>query len=171
VHDYTTATTISSTPAEVYAAIQDVRGWWNTATEGATTEPGDEFGFEIPGLHRIRVRVVAMAKDETIEWTVLENEFGFINDQSEWVGNRIVFDLQRDGDGTRLTFTQRGLVPTYECYDVCSNAWAFFIGESLRSLAESGVGQPETAAGEAAPADKARAAVEQHEQRKTTALA
>jgi hypothetical protein len=33
-------------------------------------------------------------------------------------------------------------VPTYECFDVCSNAWAFFINDSLRSLIATGEGHP-----------------------------
>jgi len=43
---------------------------------------------------------------------------------------------------------------------VCSNAWAFFVRESLRLLAEHGQGKPESAAGHAAPAERARAAVD-----------
>lgn len=42
-------------------------------------------------------------------------------------------------------FTKRGLVPEYECYDVCSNARRFFIAESLRNLVETGQGKPEFA--------------------------
>jgi hypothetical protein len=34
------------------------------------------------------------------------------------------------------------LVPTYECYDACSNAWSQYIQESLSSLIATGKGQP-----------------------------
>lgn len=143
--DYQTTLTIARTPPEVFAAILDTRRWWNESIEGATTAPSDEFRFDVKGLHRTRIRVIEVAPHRRIEWHVVDNAFGFVEDQTEWIGNRLVFELEPDGDLTRLTFTQHGLVPEYECYDVCSTAWGFFIGESLRSLVELGEGKPESA--------------------------
>jgi len=33
-------------------------------------------------------------------------------------------------------------VPTYECYDVCNDAWSNYINNSLHSLITTGKGQP-----------------------------
>jgi uncharacterized protein YndB with AHSA1/START domain len=158
--DFTTNITIASTPADVFAAILDTRGWWNQAIDGPTARPGDEFGFEVEGLHHFRARVTDVTPDQRVEWLVLENHFTFVKDQSEWVGDRMVFELEPVEAGTKVTFTQRGLVPELECYDVCSNAWAFFVRDSLRLLAEQGEGKPETNAGVAEPANQAWAAVD-----------
>jgi uncharacterized protein YndB with AHSA1/START domain len=143
--DFTTEVTIDRPPADVFDAILDTRAWWNASIEGSTARTGDEFGFEVQGLHRVRVRVTEVVPHQRVEWLVLDNAFGFVTDQSEWIGNRMVFQLEPLGDGTALTFTQYGLTPAYECYDVCSNAWGFFISDSLRSLTESGEGKPEVA--------------------------
>jgi len=148
--DFTTTVILDRAPAEVFAAILDTSSWWNESIEGSTAGPGDEFGFEVAGLHRTRIRVTDVTPHERVEWTVVDNAFGFVQDQTEWVGNTMVFQLEPDGGGTRLTFTQHGLVPDYECYDVCSNAWGFFISDSLRNLVEAGQGKPESAS-----ADKA----------------
>ena len=43
---------------------------------------------------------------------------------------------------------------------MCSNAWNFFVGESLRLLAEHGQGKPESNTGQAEPAKRARAAAD-----------
>jgi uncharacterized protein YndB with AHSA1/START domain len=158
--DFTTSITIAADPAGVFAAVLDARGWWNTAIDGPTAAVGDEFGFEVQGLHRTRIRVNEVSPNQRVEWLVVDNAFGFVSDQSEWVGDRIVFELQPIDGGTEVIFTQHGLLPDQECYDVCSNAWAFFVQDSLRCLAESGHGKPESAAGQAAPADKARAAAD-----------
>ena len=158
--DFTTSITIAGAPAEVFAAILNARGWWNEAIDGPTAQVGDEFGFEVKGLHSTRIRVTEVTPDRRVEWLVVANNFGFVTDQSEWVGDRMVFELTPVDDGTEVTFTQHGLVPELECYDVCSNAWAFFVRESLRLLAEYGQGKPESAAGQAAPAERARAAVD-----------
>jgi uncharacterized protein YndB with AHSA1/START domain len=159
MNDFSTSTTIDRSPAEVFAAILDAPSWWNSAIEGPTQEVGDEFGFEVTGLHRTHLRVTEVSANRRIEWLVVENEFAFTTDQSEWVGDRIVFELQPADDGTKVTFTQHGLNAEQECYDVCSNAWTFFIGDSLRLLAEHGQGKPESKAGQAEPATQARAAV------------
>jgi uncharacterized protein YndB with AHSA1/START domain len=158
--DFSTSTTIDGSPAEVFAAILDTRGWWNTTIEGPTARVGDEFGFEVAGLHRTRIRVTEVSPNQRVEWLVVENEFGFTTDQSEWVGDRIVFELQPAHDGTKVSFTQHGLVLGQECYDVCSNAWNFFVGDSLRLLAEHGQGKPESNTGQAEPARQARAAAD-----------
>lgn len=160
MNDFSTSTTIDGSPAEVFAAILDTRGWWNTTIEGASAHVGDEFGFEVAGLHRTRIRITGITPNRRIEWLVVDNAFGFTVDQSEWIGNRIVFELQPAHDGTKVTLTQYGLNPDQECYDVCSNAWNFFVDDSLRLLAESGRGKPESNAGQAEPAERARAAAD-----------
>ena len=144
--DFTTTVRIDRSPAEVFSAILDTRNWWNESIVGSTSRSGDEFGFEVQGLHRTRMQVTEVVPHERVEWQVVDNAFDFVSDQTEWIGNRIVFELRPDGDATTLTFTQRGLVPEYECYDVCSNAWRFFVADSLRNLAETGRGRPESGA-------------------------
>jgi hypothetical protein len=57
---------------------------------------------------------------------------------------------------TEVRFTHAGLVPEYECFDVCSNAWGFFIGDSLRNLITTGDGTPIAKADEAASSREQR---------------
>ena len=54
----------------------------------------------------------------------------------------IVFDITRRGDRTELRFTHVGLVPAAECYGDCSDAWSFYINDSLHSLITTGTGKP-----------------------------
>lgn len=46
------------------------------------------------------------------------------------------------GEKTEIHFTHEGLVPQYECYNVCSDAWGTYIRSSLRSLIATGKGSP-----------------------------
>jgi hypothetical protein len=141
-HNYTTAFTVAHTPLEVYAAILRVRDWWGLDAEGPTDQLGEAFVFRGEDKHYSKIRVVAMVPGERVEWLVLDNTLTFVTDQSEWHGNRIVFEISSTSDGTQVRFTQHGLVPAYECYDLCSNAWTFFITDSLRSLITTGAGKP-----------------------------
>jgi hypothetical protein len=47
-----------------------------------------------------------------------------------------------DGSGTAVAFAHEGLTPEVECYEVCTNAWSMFVTGSLKSLIETGEGQP-----------------------------
>ena len=59
-----------------------------------------------------------------------------------WTGTDIVFEITRKDDQTELRFTHVGLAPVLACYGDCSDAWSFYIHESLRSLITTGKGQP-----------------------------
>jgi hypothetical protein len=46
--------------------------------------------------------------------------------------------------GTEVRFTQVGLVPEQECFDICHGAWTHYLGDSLTSLLTTGTGKPNT---------------------------
>src|SRR3546814_93196 len=82
-----------------------------------------------------------MVPGRKIVWTVLDNHFSFTSDATEWTGTDIVFEIEKLGDRTGLRFTHVGLVPGYECYDVCHDGWTTYVA-SLRDLVATGTGQP-----------------------------
>ncbi|MCZ8214957.1 MAG: SRPBCC domain-containing protein, partial [Cyclobacteriaceae bacterium] len=80
--------------------------------------------------------------EKRLVYLVLENEFNFIEDKTEWVGTRLVFDITEAGDQTKVRFTHEGLVPEYACYHVCNDAWSGYINNSLYNLLTTGKGTP-----------------------------
>lgn len=139
---YTTSFSVDRTPHQVFDAVNDVRGWWMTKIDGDNHAVGDEFSYRVPGVHFCAMRVTELVPGEKVVWQVVDNHMTFIDDQSEWIGTEIRFELSASDSGTEVRFTHDGLVPSYECFDVCRNAWTFYVGESLRSLAATGEGQP-----------------------------
>ena len=140
--DLTFTFTVDRTPEEAFAAIVDPRAWWSENIEGTTDQVGAEWIYHNEPVHMTRFRVTEIVPGRRVAWHVLENQLSFVEDQSEWVGNDIVFDIDRDQDQTRVTFTQIGLVPAYECYEICRNAWSGYIKGSLRALISVGKGSP-----------------------------
>ncbi len=62
--------------------------------------------------------------------------------KDEWVGTRLVFQITPAGEGrTQLDFEHVGLVSAFECYDLCSNGWHYFL-DSLQQFVETGRGTP-----------------------------
>ena len=139
---YTTSFTVDRTPDQVFDAINDVRGWWMTTVDGDNRSVGDEFSYRVPDVHYCKMRVTELVPGEKVVWQVVDNHMGFIDDQSEWMGTEIRFELSAKDGATELRFTHDGLVPSYECFDICRNAWTFYVGDSLRSLAATGEGRP-----------------------------
>jgi hypothetical protein len=140
--NYTVSFTVDQSPAEVFAAINNVRGWWSEEVEGDTDRLGATFDYHYQDVHRCTMNITEFVPDQKVVWHVVDNDFNFIKDKAEWIGNDLVFEIARQGDQTEVRFTQVGLVPAYECYDVCSDAWGTYIKGSLRNLITQGQGQP-----------------------------
>ena len=90
---YTTSFTVERTPTRSIAAINDVRGWWEETLVGRTHEVSDEFIHWVPGVHFARIRVDELLPGKRVVWRVLDNWMSFIDDQSEWTGTEIRFDI------------------------------------------------------------------------------
>ena len=140
--DFSTTLLVDQNPNDVFDAINDPRGWWSEEIEGSTNQLNDEFLYHYKDIHYCKMKVAELIPGKKVVWLVLDNYFKFTEDKSEWKGTRIVFDIaQKDGQ-TGITFTHEGLVPEYECYEICREAWTNYTNESLRSLVETGKGQP-----------------------------
>ena len=140
--NFTTSFTVDQTPEEAFAAINNVRGWWSEDIEGSTDKLDDEFTYRHEDVHRCKLRLTEVIPDQKVAWLVLDNYFNFTQDTTEWTGTEIIFEVSAKGNQTEVRFTYLGLVPEYECFDICSNAWGSYINGSLRSLITTGKGQP-----------------------------
>jgi len=121
--DFTTTIQVAQSPAKVFKAINNPRAWWSEEIVGSTDKLNDEWNYHFGDNHRCKMKTIELIPDKKVVWLVEENYFKFTKDPSEWTGNKIVFEISKEGDKTQLVFTQFGLVPAYECYTVCQGAW------------------------------------------------
>ncbi|MBF6159716.1 SRPBCC domain-containing protein [Nocardia cyriacigeorgica] len=155
--EYLTATmTVDRTPEEVFAAVTDVRGWWNQNIIGNTAAVGDEFVFtddveyagetaktNKDGIRFSRFRISEVVPGERVVWHVVDSDLSFVADREEWTGTDVVFDITADRTGTTLHFTHEGLsAADSECFEECSRGWTFYITRSLPQLITTGTGLP-----------------------------
>lgn len=140
--NYSVTFTVDNTPKQVFDAINNPRGWWSEAIEGDTNKLGAEFNYHYQDVHRASFKITEFVPDQRVVWHVVDNYFNFTKDKNEWIGTDVVFEIVPKGSQTEVRFTHVGLVPDYECYDVCANAWGSYITGSLRSLITTGKGQP-----------------------------
>ncbi|HZV69573.1 MAG TPA: SRPBCC domain-containing protein [Saprospiraceae bacterium] len=140
--NFTTTLLVDNSPSEVFNAINNVRGWWSEEIEGSTNKLNDEWTYHYQDVHRSKMKITEIIPNQRVVWQVMDNYFSFTKDKSEWKGNTIIFEITEKENKTQLQFTQVGLVPEYECYDICQNAWTTYIQNSLHSLITTGIGQP-----------------------------
>ena len=95
------------------------------------------------------MKLVEFVPNQRVVWLVLDNYFNFTEDKTEWKGTKVIFEVSKRGDKTEVRFTHEGLVPQYECFKVCSNAWGSYINGSLLSLIATDKGKPNQKKGDA----------------------
>jgi hypothetical protein len=144
-NDYTVGISVDQSPEEVFAAINNVRGWWSQNIEGSTDKRGAEWTYSYKDAHYCKMQISELVPGEKVVWLVLDNHFNFTKDKTEWKGTKVVFDIAKKGRKTEVRFTHVGLVPEYECFDVCSDAWGSYIQGSLRDLITKKKGHPNPA--------------------------
>src|SRR5262245_29536841 len=94
-HDYTTIISVGQTPAQVFAAINNVRGWWSGEIAGDPDALGAEFTYRVPDVHYCRMKVAEFVPGKRIVWHVLDSDLSYTKARTEWNDTRITFDISR----------------------------------------------------------------------------
>ena len=140
---FTATISVPQSPEEVFAAVNDVRGWWSGEIKGRTDQLGAEFEYRYKDVHRSTQKITELVPGKKVVWHVTDAHLAFVDDTREWNGTDIVFEIARKGDRSELRFTHVGLVPDVECYGACSTSWMHYINASLRNLITTGAALPD----------------------------
>lgn len=141
--DLTITYTVDESAATVFNAITNVRGWWSEGVQGDTAALNDEFVYRYQHYHYSKHRLIELVPNKKVVWSTEESTLTFINNKHEWVGTTISFEIASKQGTTELRFIHHGLTPACDSYDACSNGWAQYVGDSLRSLITTGTGKPD----------------------------
>lgn len=140
--DFTSTIIVDQTPEVAFKAIANVRGWWSEEIEGNTDQLNAEFTYHYEDVHYCQIKIIEFVPNKKIVWFVKYNYFKFTKDKSEWTGTKMSFDISEKEKKTEVKVTHHGLVPEFECFDICSNAWTTYIQKSLFNLITTGKGNP-----------------------------
>jgi len=142
MENYTSTFLVSKTPTEAFHAIKNFKAWWSEDIEGETDQLNNTFFYHYQELHLCKMKLIELVPDKKLVYLVTANEFSFTKDKTEWINTRLIFDITTEGIQTKVKFTHEGLVPEYECYNICNDAWTGFIQKSLQNLIVTGKGEP-----------------------------
>ncbi|MDP8996279.1 MAG: SRPBCC domain-containing protein [Pseudomonadota bacterium] len=133
---------VDKSPAEVYAAINNVRGWWSEEIADPTDKIGGEWVYRYKDIHYSKQKTSELVPNKIVAWEVTDSTLSFTEDKTEWTGTNVMFDISPQGEKTEIRFTHKGLDPTCECFEACTGGWDYYINTSLKSLIETGKGKP-----------------------------
>ncbi len=140
--DYRTSIKVSASAHEAFECIINVTTWWTENLEGNTHNLNDEFTVQFGDVHYSKQKIEEIIPGKKVVWLVTESNLSFVANKQEWTNTKIIFEIDNHDCETQIQFTHVGLVPAFECFDACSNAWSQYIQQSLLSLVNTGQGQP-----------------------------
>lgn len=140
--NYTSTIFVEQSAETAFKAIKKFGAWWSEEIEGNTDKLNETFLYHYKDVHLSKIKLIEIAPNKKLVYQVLDNEFNFVKDKSEWIATKLIFEISDENGKTKVQFTHEGLVPDYECYYVCQDAWTGYIQGSLQSLITTGKGKP-----------------------------
>jgi len=112
---------------------EGLRAWWTNETD-AKAEVGYVNHFKFGSEYFNEMKISKLNAPVMIHWDC-------INGPEEWIGTKLSFELEnKDGD-TFLRFAHMDWAAETDFYGSCNYHWGYYL-ESLKSLCETGKGQP-----------------------------
>jgi hypothetical protein len=140
--NYTATILVPQDENQAFNSIRNFRKWWSEEIEGSTDRLNEVFYYHYKDVHLCKIKLIESVSGKRLVYQILDNQFSFTNDKSEWTNTKLIFDISKEGDQTKVVFTHEGLVPDYECYEICNESWTNYIKNSLYSFITTGKGQP-----------------------------
>lgn len=136
---------LEASPTAVYNALtrpEGLRGWWTQDCD-VETRPGGSLQLRFgPNYKTLRIERLEPGREVRWRCTAAHIAIGQLSRRDEWLGTELIFRLSPQANGrTRLDFEHIGLVPAFECYELCCEGWQYFLA-SLQQYLETGRGTP-----------------------------
>ncbi len=146
MENYRQSVIIETTPVRGFEALtKRIPEWWGQVDNQIKKE-GDSFRVSF-GEAFWTFKVTKFEPGKEIIWLCTESNqvhAGLKGVKEEWLGTILHWRIQeRENNLVEIDFLHEGLVPSFNCYEVCSTAWDFFITDSLKQFLEQGKGKPE----------------------------
>jgi Activator of Hsp90 ATPase homolog 1-like protein len=140
--DYHRSFTVSVTPQAAFEKISRASQWWVKDFEGKSDGPNDVFTVRFTSGDMYKIKVSEIILYKKIVWEVIDSYQGWHDNHTEWVGTKIVWEISPEKNGSKVTMTHQGLIPTFECYEKCKMGWDYLMQNSLSKFLTEDIGLP-----------------------------
>lgn len=144
-NSYTREIVVSNTPDAAYRAVTSEFDKWWAISSGPINAVGDMVTFRFDPTYWM-MRATKLVPNESVELECVEAHH--IHEglpaliRKEWEGTKLKWNIQQQGDNTKISFVHEGLVPSLNCYEICEMGWDHFFVNSLKKYLDSGNGSP-----------------------------
>lgn len=137
--NYTFSFESSQTPQTIFETLINVRKWWvglfDEHIQGNSDILYEEFTFSAgDGVHYTKQQLNDLIHNQKVFWKVTESNLSFVDKTDEWTNTEFGFEISKERDKTKVTFTHYGLVPKFECYGNCAGAWTQYLEKLAEKL-------------------------------------
>ncbi len=144
--NYTQSVQITGSKKGIFNALTlSIDKWWGDVDQPAT-KLGTTFKVSFGEAFWV-FKVIDFKENSVLTWECIKSNQvhdGLKGVKEEWLGTKLYWNIiEEDAKTTKIDFVHEGLVPAFNCYDVCAKAWDYFITDSLKSYIENGIGKPE----------------------------
>lgn len=134
--NYSQEISVNTTIAKAFEALTKRIDFWWGKTENSATKVGDEFTVYF-GNANWSFRVNEFEPNTKITWECIDGNPDF---NAEWIGDKLYWNIEQQGDKVKISLLQNGLTPDMNCFEICNRGWNHYITKSLQAYLESGVG-------------------------------
>ena len=147
--NYRRTISVSATPEQSYVALTTGYARWWTPTEDVFAAIGDRIKFTFPpSVSYWTLEATRLVPNRSVELVCVEALHKILDKpqapETEWLGSRLVFNIESRDEQTLVHFDHEGLTPKLDCFEVCEAGWNQFFASSLKSYLDTGVGKPIT---------------------------
>jgi uncharacterized protein YndB with AHSA1/START domain len=135
---------IQATDNKVFDALTNsITKWWTEMFEGTSNKQGQFFTIRFGTNVFKTMRVEELIENKKVVWNVTDSliDIPELNNKTEWINTKIVWEISIQDNQTELHLTHFGLTPQVECYNICQNGWHNFT-DSLTQFINTGIGKP-----------------------------
>jgi hypothetical protein len=139
-NNYCSKRTINASAETIFLMLTTLEGlntWWENPVTGAPVKNGDiEFKFSDASQYSV-MHVDLAEKPAIVHWTVMRDT-GYCG---EWLGTKILFEIEENQEQCILHFCHIGLHPGLITYDSCVAAWDRFLNNIVSGCEEETAGK------------------------------
>jgi hypothetical protein len=128
---YSVALEVARSSIEVFYYLVDLRKWWPEEFLGENIKLNSEFVLKTGEGHYSRNKVIEFVPNEKVVWLVSESRLK--EDNFDWTGTKMIYELKPKGGNMEINFTYDGIVLENE-RERLTKICDFVIRENLDNL-------------------------------------
>lgn len=141
--NYQNSFLVKASEPSVYKAItESISKWWTEDFTGTSNTLKNDFTVRF-GTTFKTMKIIELIPNKKVVWKCTDTliDLPELQNNTEWKDTKIVWEIEKDNEQTKISLTHIGLTPKVACYAICEKGWDSFL-KSLKQFLETREGTP-----------------------------